>query len=75
MHSFELIGGLKLSYVCTLPYDQLDARSIKYLYETSVENLEDIIRSIDCANKKIEVDNEVKLKANAYLVAENKLGQ
>ena len=39
----ETICNKKLSYVCTLPFDELDMRTIKYLYDTRIENIEMII--------------------------------
>ena len=50
-----MISGIVLSYVCGLPFDTLDERTIKYLYETSVENMDNIIDMID---------NEENLNAN-----------
>ena len=71
----ELIGWTPLSYVCTLPYDCLDNRTIDYLYSTRVENLEDIIKQIDEDNQKLERDNQLKLKYQSIALAENKLRQ
>ena len=69
----EVVGGVKLSYVCTLPYNELDVRTIQYLYYTSIDNIDDIINRIDSDNKKLEHDNELKLKQQSLLKAENKL--
>ena len=71
----ELIGWTPLSYVCTLPYGQLDERTINHLYCTRVENLEDIISQIDADNQKLEHDNQLKLKCQSIKLAENKLRQ
>ncbi|MBQ8522777.1 MAG: hypothetical protein IJ458_03855 [Clostridia bacterium] len=73
--SVDLISGRVLSYICTLPYDCLDARSIKYLYDTSVENIDDIITQIDKQNKELERQNELKLKQQSLIIAEHKLRQ
>ena len=73
--SIELISGRVLSYVCTLPYESLDIRTIKYLYDTSVANLETLVKDIDEHNKSIERQNEDKTKSYALLTAENKLRQ
>lgn len=71
----ELISGIPLSYVCTLPYNELDARVIKYLYDTSVENMESIIKKIDNDNQKLEYQNRLKLKEQSLQIAETKLRQ
>lgn len=72
---FELIDGIKLSYVCTLPYNELDERSIKHLYNTSIENINDFIHQIDKHNQKLEYENQLKLKNQSLEFAENKLRQ
>ncbi|MBQ7880313.1 MAG: hypothetical protein IJ358_00500 [Clostridia bacterium] len=71
----ELIGWTPLSYVCRLPYNELDIRCIKYLYDTSVDNLEQIIEQIDATNAKIEHENQLKIQQQSSLIAENKLRQ
>jgi len=73
--SIELISGMILSYVCVLPFDELDERVIKYLYETSVKNIDNIIDMIDKQNKQIEYQNQLKLKNQSLKIAENKLRQ
>lgn len=73
--AIELIGWTPLSYVCTLPYDELDARAIQYLYDTSTDNLEKIIKSIDDANKHIENETTLKIKQQSLEYAENILRQ
>lgn len=73
--SFEVIDSLKLSYVCTLPYNELDARSINYLYQTKSQNLETLIKQIDEHNNKVEKENRLKAQAQSIEVAENKLRQ
>lgn len=71
----ELISGRVLSYVCVLPFHQLDARVIQYLYDTSIENWESLIAEMDKSNKQLERNNELKLKQESLLIAENKLRQ
>lgn len=71
----ELIGWTPLSYVCTLPYDELDIRTIQYLYDTSIENVEDILNMIDKNNKDIERCANQKIKHQSLTLAENKLRQ
>jgi len=71
----EQISYYQLSYVCTLPYNELDERSIRYLYNTSVENIDNIIKQIDDDNKILESQNELKLKQESLLIAESRLRQ
>ena len=71
----ELISGRVLSYVCTLPYTELDERVIKYLYDTSIDRLDDIIAKIDSDNNELEIKQNNKLKNQSLLIAENKLRQ
>ncbi len=72
-NNFEVISWVKLSYVLTLPYNQLDKRAINYLYETQVCNIEDIINQIDANNKAIEnAQNQTSIN-NALQIAENQL--
>lgn len=71
----ELIGGVPLSYVLKIPYQQLDARTIKYLYDTSMDNIESIIDDIENSNQKIERENEQRLKYESIMLAENRLRQ
>lgn len=72
---FELIDGIKLSYVCTLPYNELDERSIKHLYNTSIDNINEIVNQMDKYNQKLEHEKQLKLKNQSLEVAENKLRQ
>lgn len=71
----EIISNKHLYYVLTLPYSQLDVRTLKYLVNTDVDNLEKIIAEIDEQNKKVQQDNRLKIKNQALEVAENKLRQ
>lgn len=71
----ELIGGVPLSYVLRLPYQQLDERIIKYLYDTSVDNIKNIIKDIEDNNKQIEYEADKKLKYESLILAENRLRQ
>ena len=71
----EIVSGVPLSYVCLIPYNQLDERVINYLYDTRIENIEDIITQIDKHNQNLEASNNEKLKEQSLLVAENKLRQ
>jgi len=71
----ELIGCTQLTYICSLPYHQLDKRSIDYLYNTTINNIDDFIKQLDSDNKKLEHQEELKLKEESLLIAENKLRQ
>ena len=73
--SIELISGRVLSYVCSLPYNELDARTLKYLHDTKVENIENIISNIDKENKTLERVNNEKITEISIALAENKLRQ
>ena len=71
----EVIGGVVLSYVCSLPYKELDERSIKYLYSTSIENIDNLIDMIDKENQQLEHQNETKSRKESLLIMENQLRQ
>ena len=71
----ELVSGVPLSYVCSIPYNELDNRTIKHLYCTKVENIQDIVDEIDKQNKKVENEYHQKLKEQSLLIAENRLRQ
>lgn len=73
--NFETIGDRRLGYVCSVPYSQLDDRTIKHLFATRVENLQEIIKQIDEENLMLEKQNHDKIKNQALSVAENKLRQ
>lgn len=73
--SVELISGRVLSFVCTIPFNQLDTRVIQYLYETSIDNWQNFIAKLDEENKQIEKQNELKLKTQSMEICENKLRQ
>ena len=71
----ELVGGVPLSYVCEIPYAELDMRVIQHLYDTSVENIESIIKKIDDENLRLERQSESKVIQQSLEIAENKLRQ
>lgn len=71
----ELVGGVPLSYVCQIPYTELDVRVIGYLRSTSVENIESIIKKIDDENQRVERQEESKIIQRSLEIAENKLRQ
>ncbi len=73
--NIELIGWTPLTYVCTLPYEDLDARAIQYLYDTSVDNMENILNQIDENNRSVEVCVNQNIKQQSLTLAENKLRQ
>lgn len=57
----EYIGGLKLFYVLTFPFENLDARCIDHLYKTEIKNVECLIKNLNCENEKIENMNSKNL--------------
>lgn len=71
----ELIGGVPLSYVMKIPYQQLDERIIKYLHDTSTDNIENIIKDIETNNQQIERESDTKLKYESLMLAESRLRQ
>ena len=71
----EMVEGVRLDYICTLPYGELDARAIKYLYDTRVENIEELINKIDINNQRLERDSELKACQQSSIIAENTLRQ
>lgn len=71
--NFEIIDNVKLSYVCVLPYNCLDERSILHLYSIKSQNIEALIKQIDNHNEMMEKENRMKLKTNSIEVAENTL--
>ena len=73
--SIEVISGVVLSYVCTLPYKQLDYRTIKYLHDTSVENIQNLIDKIDKSNHQLERENQTKIINQSVEFVENRLRQ
>ena len=72
-NSFEVISSIKLSYVLTLPYSQLDVRAIQYLYYTEGKNIQQIINEIDANNKAIENEQNTQSINNALQLAESQL--
>lgn len=73
--SVELISGRILSYICSLPYNELDERALKYLHDTKVENIEEIISNIEKENQTLEQINNKKVAEISIALAENKLRQ
>ena len=71
----ECINGVELSYICTIPFAELDIRVIKYLYDTQVDNIENILKRIDEQNCILENENQLKLQHQASRLAEDKLRQ
>lgn len=69
--NYEIINNEKLMYVCTIPYSELDARTIKHLFTTQIKNLQEIIKQIDEENLMLEKQNNKTIKNQALTVAEN----
>jgi hypothetical protein len=71
----QLVGETLLSYICTLPYEELDVRTIKYLNDTRSENIYDMLKRIDENNEQIEKANQNKILEQSSLFAESRLRQ
>ena len=69
------IQGKMLGYVCTLPFNELDTRTFKYLCDTRSENIEKLIEQIDKENQQLEYQNRQELKNQSLNLAETKLRQ
>ena len=61
VHSYS---QTKSSYCFTIPFDQLDERTIDYAQRTMVENKDKIIKEIEEHNKRVEEKN-LKMQVNA----------
>ena len=60
---FELHNSDNINTYCiTIPYKNLDARTIELIHRTSVKNFDKIINDIDKNNEKIEHKQVEKLK-------------
>lgn len=55
-HRFEVHNSSQLgsSYCLTLPYLELDERTLKYVHQTKSENIEKILETIENENKLME---------------------
>ncbi|MFI3229041.1 MAG: hypothetical protein R3Y23_02610 [Bacillota bacterium] len=53
-NKFKLYGDPRNSYILTLPYDRLDARTVEFVRKTRVERLDAIIEEIEENNRKLE---------------------
>ncbi len=51
---FKLYGDPRNSYIMTLPFSRLDARTVEYVRKTRVERLDAIIAEIEANNKALE---------------------
>jgi len=61
----------KRSYCLTIPYSQLDERTIKMIYETSIKNYDKITRELEEGNKKYQEKEIDKVKEiNDYKIRE-----
>lgn len=56
----EYIEGNKLYYVLTFPYQELDVRSINYLYQTEIKNIDLLIKNLNQQNDILEKTNDTK---------------
>lgn len=71
----EKVGSICMSYVSTLPYEELDERSIRYLRNTMIDNINEYINEIDRHNQKLEYENGIKVKNQSLQFAEERLRQ
>lgn len=63
----------KLNTLClVVPYDCLDARTLRLVYATRVQNAEKLFKEIEENNEKLEAEQNRRLLASA---AENLLGR
>lgn len=63
-HKFEVHNSQQLAttYCLTLPYNQLDERTLKYVRQTQTANIDEILDKIENDNNSLESVNE----SNAY---------
>lgn len=67
----EYIGGEKMYYVLTFPYQQLDIRCIKYLYQTEIDDIDLLIKNLNSENEKLEKTNSNNLLAQSMTKLED----
>lgn len=61
----------KNSYCLTIPYPQLDERTIKLIYDTSIKNYDKIVKELEEDNKKYQEKEIEKVKEiNDYKIRE-----
>ena len=63
VHNVNQKGG---TYCLTLPYKQLDERTLQYVYETKSENIEKIMERIENENKIRESAEKSSTFSNIY---------
>ncbi len=51
---FKLYGDPNNSYILTLPFSRLDARTVEYVRQTRIERIDAIIAEIDASNMALE---------------------
>lgn len=62
-NKFEIHNSkLKNSYCLTIPYGQLDSRTIELLHSTDIRNYDKIIKNLDTENEKNEKQAFEKVK-------------
>ncbi len=68
IHSSSQLGS---SYCLTLPYIQLDERSLKYVRKTKSNNIEEILEQLENDNKQLESANKSSAFSNMLDTFEN----
>ena len=71
-HKYEIHSSKnKSTYCLTVPYNQLDARTIELIHKTAIRNYDAIMREIDLHNSKIESSKiEQEKEKNDYKIRE-----
>lgn len=67
----EYIEENKMYYVLTFPYKELDIRSIKYLYQTEIKDIDLLIENINNENKKLDKKNDKTVLNQSMIELEN----
>lgn len=70
IHNKSQIGS---SYCLTLPFEILDERCLKYVYQTKSENIEKILETIDNENKIKESAEKSSALSNTYELIKEEL--
>ena len=70
---FEIHNSLQLggSYCLTLPYTNLDERTLKYVRKTSSANIDYVLNEIENDNNKIKSTEKISAFNNVYESIEN----
>ena len=72
VHNSKQVGS---SYCLTLPYDELDERSLKYVRKTQSANIDEILEQIENDNKLLESANKSSAFSSIYNSIEQNFGE